>query len=120
MDEDSYPLLSPLRLFRINEEKKLEKCYLTKADMPLSIFVYAIAMDNLLESQSGGQVGIDKLLEEKKQVGKYFPMRYSKMMDMLLEAENKGLLAINNNFGNRHVEFLDVCYERLIDGYFTE
>ena len=120
IDEDTYPLLAPLHLLRINEEKKIEKMYITKEDLPLLILIYAIAMDNPEESIHRGQISIDKLMEEKQQVGRYFPMRYSKLIDMLLEAENKKLLTLNNNFGNRFIEFLNVQYDRLLDDYFTE
>ena len=84
-------------------EKKYEKCSLSKADIPLLILIYAIAMDNPEESSTCGQISIDKIMEDKKQVGKYFGIRYSKLIEMLMEAENKQLLTLNNNFGNRHI-----------------
>lgn len=120
MDEDTYPFFGSLHLLRINEDKKFEKTYLTKAEMPLHILIYAIAKDNPEESSHRGQVSIDKIMEEKRQVGKYFPMRYSKLIDMLLEAENKKLLTLNNNFGNRFIEFLDVQYDKLLNEYYME
>lgn len=120
MDEDTYPFFGSLHLLRVNEDKKFEKTYLTKAEMPLHILIYAIAKDNPEESSHKGQVSIDKIMEEKRQVGKYFPMRYSKLIDMLLEAENKKLLTLNNNFGNRFIEFSDVQYEKLLNEYYME
>lgn len=120
MDEDTYPFFGSLHLLRINEDKKFEKAYLTKAEMPLHILIYAIAKDNFEESIHRGQVSIDKIMEEKRQVGKYFPMRYSKLIDMLLEAENKKLLTLNNNFGNRFIEFSDVQYDKLLNEYYME
>ena len=120
MDEDTYPFFGSLHLLRINEDKKFEKTYLTKAEMPLHILIYAIAKDNPEESGRRGQISIDKIMEEKRQVGRYFPMRYSKLIDMLLEAENKKLLTLNNNFGNRFIEFSDVQYDRLLDEYYME
>ena len=120
MDEDTYPFFGSLHLLRVNEDKKFEKAYLTKAEMPLQILIYAIAKDNPEESSNRGQVSIDKIMEEKRQVGKYFPMRYSKLIDMLLEAENKKLLTLNNNFGNRFIEFSDVQYEKLLNEYYME
>lgn len=120
MDEDTYPFFGPLHLLRLNEDKKFEKTYLTKAEMPLHILIYAIAKDNPEESSHRGQISIDKLMEEKRQVGKYFPMRYSKLIDMLLEAENKKLLTLNNNFGNRFIEFSNVQYDSLLDEYYME
>lgn len=120
MDEDTYPFFGSLHLLRVNEEKKFEKTYLTKAEMPLQILIYAIAKDNPEESSHRGQISIDKIMEEKRQVGRYFPMRYSKLIDMLLEAENKKLLTLNNNFGNRFIEFSDVQYDKLLNEYYME
>lgn len=120
MDEDTYPMLAPLHLLRMNEKKKYEKCSLSKADIPLLILIYAIAMDNPVESKSGNQISIDKIMEEKKQVGKYFSIKYSKLIDMLLEAENKQLLMLNNNFGNRHIEFTGIQYADLLKDYYAE
>lgn len=120
VDEDTYPMLAPLNLLKLNEEKKFEKSSLSKVDIPLLVLIYAIAMDNQEESMSGGQISIDKLMEEKKQVGKYFCIRYSKLIEMLVEAENKQLLTLNNNFGNRHIEFADIQYSSLLNKYFAE
>ena len=39
---------------------------------------------------------------------------------MLMEAENKQLLTLNNNFGNRHIEFADIQYAQLLDEYYAE
>ena len=36
----------------------------------------------------------------------------------LLEAENKKLITLNNNFGNSYLEFLDVNYENIISKYY--
>ena len=120
VDEDTYPMLAPLNLLKLNEEKKFEKSSLSKVDIPLLVLIYAITMDNQEESMSGGQISIDKLMEEKKQVGKYFCIRYSKLIEMLVEAENKQLLTLNNNFGNRHIEFADIQYSSLLNKYFVE
>lgn len=119
-DEDTYPMLAPLHLLSINGDKKYEKNSLSKVDIPLLILIYAIAMDNPEESSSCGQISIDKLLDDKKQVGKYFGIRYSKLIEMLMDAENKQLLTLNNNFGNRHIEFADIQYEALLDDYYAE
>ena len=119
-DEDTHPMLAPLHLLRINDEKKYEKCSLSKTDIPLLILIYAIAMDNPEESSTCGQISIDKIMEDKKQVGKYFGIRYSKLIEMLIEAENKQLLTLNNNFGNRHIEFANIQYAQLLDEYYAE
>ncbi len=120
MDEDAHPMLAPLHLLRVNEEKKIEKCSLSKASIPLEILIYSIAMDNKTESENEGQISIDKLMEEKNQVGKYFSIKYSKLIEMLLEAENKQLVSLNNNFGNRHIEFAGIEYTELLKRYYAE
>ena len=66
MDEDTYPFFGALHLLRENEDKKFEKAYLTKAEMPLYILIYAIAEANPEQSSHSGQVSIDKIIEEKK------------------------------------------------------
>lgn len=120
IDEDTYPMLAPLHLLKTNNEKKFEKCFLSKANIPLLILVYAVAMDNPEASSTGGQISIDKLIEDKKQIGRYFNIRYSEIIEMLIEAENKQLIALSNNFGNRHIGFANIQYEKLLDEYFAE
>ena len=119
MDEDTYPLLGPLKLLHFNDERKIEKTSLTRVDIPLLVLVYSIAMDNQEECSEGSQISIDKLLEEKNQVGKYYSIRYSKLIEMLLEADNKKLLSLNNNFGNRYIEFSDIQYKKLLSDYYA-
>ena len=120
MDEDTYPMLAPLHLLKYNEAKNMEKSSLSKTEIPLLILVYAIAMDNKEESEQGIQISIDKIMEDKKQVGRYFCMRYTKLIEMLVEAENKKMLSLNNNFGNRYIEFTDVHYSKLLNEYYAE
>lgn len=120
MDEDAYPLLAPLNLINSSGDKKYEKAILTNRSIPLLILVYAIAMDNEEDSRNRSQISVDKLMEEKQQVGKYFCIKYSKLIEMLLEAENKKLLRFTNNFGNRYIEFLDIDYEALLKKYYSE
>lgn len=120
MDEDTYPMLAPLHLLKQSEGKKIEKSSLSKTSIPLFVLIYAIAMDNQEESTQGGQISIDKIMEDKKQVGKYFCIRYSKLIEMLVEAENKQLLTLNNNFGNRHIEFANINYSEVLKEYYAE
>lgn len=115
MDEDTYPFFGPLHILQ-RDGKKLKKRHLSKNDIPAELLIYSIAMDNIEdELLNGKQVSIDKLVEEKKQVGKYFVLSYSKMIEILLEAENKGYIRLYNNFGNRIVEFLDIKTDELLN-----
>lgn len=120
VDEDTSPLLAPLHLLRLNDNKEYEKNYLTKSDMPIPVLIYSIAMDNQNESLNGGQISIDKLMEQKKQVGRYYNIRYSNLIEMLVEAENKQFLTLINNFGNRYIEFTDIHFPSLLNEYFAK
>ena len=82
VDEDTYPFLAPLHLLRLNEDKRFEKVPITKAEMPLEILIYSIAYDNGDEKTGWEQkqISIDQLMEDKLQIGKYYNMRYSKLI----------------------------------------
>lgn len=77
-------------------------------------------MDNLADSQQGKQINIDKLMEDKRQIGKYFGMKYSKLLELLVEAENKKYINLNNNFGNRFIEFKGYNYAGLVEKYYVD
>ena len=121
MDEDTYPFLAPLHLLKINDEKRYEKVPVTKAEMPLEILLYSIAYDNGNETDGWvqKQISIDQLMEEKLQIGKYYNMRYSKLIEMLMEAENKKMLILSNNFGNIHIALPDYPYPGLLKQYYV-
>lgn len=119
MDEDAYPFLAPLHMLRY-DGKELVKNHLTGKEISVEILIYAIAKDNEKESLSKGQIGIDTLMEGKCQVGRYFNIRYTELIGLLLEAENKGYISLNNNFGNRLIEFNSTDYESLLKKYFID
>ena len=84
--------------------------------MPAELLVYSIIKDNIVDSKiAGQQVSIDKLVEDPSQVGRYFVLSYSKMIEILLEAENKGYIQLYNNFGHRFVELSDIEPDELIN-----
>lgn len=118
MDEDTYPFFATLRILESKDKKNINKRQLTEKDVPLEILIYAISKDNEEESLNKGQVNIDKLMEDKMQVGKYFNMKYSKLLELLMEAENKKYISLNNNFGNRYIEFNKYNYNDLIKKYY--
>lgn len=120
IDDDTYPFLAPLHILKTNEDKKLEKIPLDKTEVPSEILIYSIAFDNGNEAEGWEQmqISIDQLMEEKCQVGKYYNLGYSKLIEMLMEAENRKLLILSNNFGNRHIEMIDYPYQDLIRQYY--
>lgn len=120
MDEDTYPFLAPLQILKETRKNIYEKRSLTGKEVPLEILIYAIAMDNVDDSENGRQINIDKLMEEKGQIGKYFGMKYSKLLELLVEAENKKYINLNNNFGNRFIEFNGFDYAGLIEKYYVD
>lgn len=120
MDEDTYPFLAPLKILQLKDKNTYEKRMLAGKEVPVEILIYAIAKDNQEESTNGLQINIDKLMEEKAQVGKYFCMKYSKMLELLMEAENKKYINLNNNFGNRFIGFKDFDYDSLINKYYMD
>lgn len=114
MDEDTYPFLGPLHLLQ-QEGKVVKKRHLSRKDVQAELLVYSMLGDNAENGPAlGKQVSIDLLMEEKKQAGKYFCLSYSKMIEILLEAENKGYVRLYNNFGNRFVEFSDIDSQHLL------
>ena len=120
MDEDTNPFLAPLRILQYKDKNTYEKRILSDKEIPVELLIYAIAKDNYSDSIEGKQVNIDKLMEEKEQVGKYFIMKYSNMLDLLMEAENKKYINLNNNFGNRFIEFNGYDYDSLINKYYID
>lgn len=115
MDEDTYPFFGPLHILQ-HDDNKIKKRHLSKVDIPAELLLYSIAKDNIEDGVIyGKQVSIEKLVEEKCQVGKYFSLIYPRMIEILLEAENKGYIRLYNNFGNRFVEFADVEYMDLLN-----
>lgn len=120
MDEDSYPFLAPLHLLSVTDGKHLEKKPISKADLPLEILLYSIVFDNVDTDTNceQKQISIDQIMEESNQIGKYFSMRYSKLIELLMEAENKKMLILSNNFGNRHIELTDYPYQDLLKQYY--
>lgn len=120
VDEDTYPFLAPLKILQMKDKNTVEKRQLVGNEIPVEILVYAIAMDNEEDSMAGRQVNIDRLMEDKMQIGRYFGMKYSKLLELLMEAENKKYINLNNNFGNRFIEFNGYEYESLIKKYYTD
>ena len=114
MDEDTYPFLGPLHLL-LQDGKRIRKRHLSKLDIPAELLVYSIAKDNVdADILQGSQVSIDRLVEDSCQVGRYFNLSYSKMIEILIEAGNKGYIQLFNNFGHRVVEFDDVSCDDLL------
>ena len=119
-DEDTIPFLMSIRALIINKDKQIEKNSINNKQLDSEVLIYAIAKDNYEESKNCGQVSVEKITDEKNQVGRYFNLKYSELIEGLLAAENKGYIKLINNFGNRYIEFLDIDYENLISIYYEK
>ena len=47
-------------------------------------------------------------------------MKYSTLLELLMEAENKKYINLNNNFGNRFIEFTSFDYSSLLNKYYKD
>lgn len=119
MDEDTYPFFAPLHILRVNDAKVIEKNPANDSEIPLEVLIYSIVYDNTdgVDCEQK-QIGLDMLMEEKLQIGKYYCIKYSKLIDLLMEAENRNMLILTNNFGNRYVELTDYPYGDLLKSYY--
>lgn len=104
IDEDTIPFFAPLALIKNAGKGCFEKQRIKAIDMPLDIFYFALFMDNAEHLVNNCQVAIDTLVEQPKQVCKYFNMSYSTLIELLQMLENQGRIKLFNNFGNRHIE----------------
>lgn len=118
LDEDTYPLLGPINALSFDKNVGLVKNHLSSREIPIELLIYILAADNKEASAEHKQISIDALMEDRGQAGRYFNIRYSDLIDMLLEAENKGYIGLNNNFGNRYIEFNGTDYGLLLKKYY--
>ena len=119
MDEDTLPFFSPLNLVEYGKNKSLKKKSVSLKELTSGLLIYCIARDNADQAGRQGQVTIDSIVDSKEQVGRYFNLDYSTIIDGLLEAENAGIIRLNNNFGNRLIEFVDYNYNSLFEQYYV-
>lgn len=118
MEEDTVPFFAPLVLITAKGGGVFEKQRIKAKTIPLDILLYCIAKDNEGHLATNRQIGIETLLEQPKQIGKYFSLTYSVLIEMLQTLENQGRLKLFNNFGNRHIELEVPNTEVLLHEYF--
>ena len=118
IEEDTIPFFAPLNIIKIKERNVYEKQKIHVADIPLDIAFYCILKDNEDILGEHRQISIDTILNEPKQIGKYFSLSHSTLMELLQMLENRGKLALINNFGNRHVEMDAQDTDMLLHDYF--
>lgn len=119
MDEDTVSFFSVAKLLESTPDG-YKKTAVSISDLSVELLIYAISEDNPEQRDAKGQLSVERLLEEKGQVGRYFNIQYTELIDGLLLAENKGYIKLNNNFGNRFIEFVDIDYQSLLERYYAE
>jgi hypothetical protein len=118
MEEDTIPFFAPLALITTKGGGVFEKHRIKAKSVPSDVLLYCIVKDNENHLATNRQIGIETLLEQPKQVGKYFSITYSVLIEMLQTLENQGRLKLFNNFGNRHIELETPNTEMLLNEYF--
>ena len=114
-----YPFFYQLKLLSYdNTTKRFQKNSFNKANLPVEVLVYCIIMDNEELVKDNKQINVDKLVGEVNQIGKYLNLNFTDLIDLLIIAENRGLLSLTNNFGNRFIELKVQDPVAVLDGYF--
>lgn len=118
IDEDTVPFFAPLRLIEYVGNGIFEKRKVEAKDIPADIFNYFILTDNKEHLTRNKQIGIDSLLGDEFQVGKYLNLSYSVLSELLQQLENLKRITVTNNFGNRYIEIHETECEGLLDAYY--
>jgi len=120
IEEDTIPFFTPLNLIKVKERNIYEKQKTYASDIPIEVVFYCILKDNEGVLVGHNQISIDSLLSEPKQIGKYFSIGYSTLIELLQILENRGRLNLVNNFGNRHIEVVDYDTNALLHDFFSK
>lgn len=118
IEEDTVPFFAPLKLIEYKGNGIFEKRRIPVKEIPTDIFTICILMDNQKHFETNRQVSVDLLYEEENQVGKYMNLSYSVLIALLQKIENLGYIKLTNNFGNRHIEILDISVQNLLSAHY--
>lgn len=118
IEEDTIPFFAPLKLIEYKGHGIFEKRRIPSKEIPEDIFAICIFLDNAEHLKTNTQISIDKLLEEKGQIGKYMNLNYSTMLELLQKIENEKYIKLINNFGNRYIEVLDNNVQELLANHY--
>lgn len=118
IDEDTTPFFAPLHLITYADNNIFELTSPRSKDISVEIFMYCIFKDNEQHFINNKQLSIETLLEEPGQVGKYFNLTFSTILELLQKAENNKYLTLYNNFGNRYIELSELDFDSLIESYY--
>lgn len=118
IDEDTVPLLAPLKLITYIGNGHFQFRRTTAKDIPLEILLYCIISDNYVHLTENTQLEIDKLLDGENQVGKYMRLSYSTLLELLQQLENSKKLSLVNNFGNRYIQINVANPQQVLKEYY--
>lgn len=119
LEEDTIPFFAPLGLIEYLGGGRFQKAAVKSREIPKEILYYAILKDNEQLLEGNRQIGIESLLNDRKQVGKYYCLSYVELLEALQQMENRKWLRLYNNFGNRYIEIHDLDCEALLRRYYT-
>ena len=119
INENTIPYFAPLGLLTY-ENGKFHKNNPTSKDIPLEILLYCIIEDNKLLLEKSKQIDLELLLNGKMQVGRYFNLSYTILLDLLQRLDNIGYVNLINNFGNRYIEIRNKDSEKILETYFSK
>lgn len=119
LEEDTIPFFAPLGLIEYLDGGRFQKAAIKSREIPKEILYYSILKDNEQLLVENRQIGIENLLNDRKQVGKYYCLSYVELLEALQQMENRKWLRLYNNFGNRYIEIYDLDCEALLRRYYT-
>jgi hydrogenase maturation factor len=120
IEDNISPFFGPIEMLQKVGKDKYQKRKISSKDIPSDVILYCILKDNEEQLNNNRQLSIDLLLDEKKQIGKYFNITYGVLIEMLQELENLDKIKIFNNYGNRHIEIYNNGATRLIQDYYRK
>lgn len=120
IDEDTIPFFAPLKLIQYTGDGRFEMRRSLAKEIPPEIVLFCIVSDNHDHLQESQQIGVDKLLEETGQIGKYMNLSYASLLEILQQLENMSRLALVNNFGNRYIQLKSVPAMDIISDYYQK
>lgn len=118
IEEDTVPFFAPLKLLVYKGNGRFEKRRPVAKEIPPDVFLACIILDNEEHLRTNKQLGIDLLLEENNQVGKYMSLSYSTLTELLQQLDNNHCLHLVNNFGNRYIELNDTDAWGILNTYY--
>ena len=119
VEEDTIPFFAPLGLLAYKGNGSFQKVPTKAKDISKDVFYYAILKDNEELLGENQQIGIEHLLEEPGQVGRYFNLSYVELLELLQQLENRKYIRLFHNFGSRYIEVYHTDCDRILNRYYT-